>query len=303
MIARSGDRRTLQETSPLAQLFGWELEMLFADWRPWAVWLLIAAVSAVLVIAALMSWSTRGSRRGPIIVAHRGGAAVAPENTLAAARQAIADGFDWIEIDVHESRDGEVLVLHDKDLKRVGKSDLLVWEADAAELQRIDVGSWFSPQFKDERIPTLGQMLDVCRDKIGVIIELKHFGHNQRLEERVAEIVREHGMDDQVMAMSFDADSVRRMKALRPDWQVGWLTKESVADPRTIVADFLGIIHEHASPELIQFAHRRSMPVFVWTVNEPALAEKVLRWHPDMIITDNPVMVRELIDKLASPNR
>jgi glycerophosphoryl diester phosphodiesterase len=277
--------------------------MVGVAWRQSAVWIVVAAVVGVILIAALMSWTARGPKHGPKIVAHRGGAAVAPENTLAAARQAIADGFDWIEIDVHESRDGQVLVIHDKDLQRVGGTELVVWETDAAELQKIDVGSWFSPQFKDERVPTLGQLLDVCQDKIGVIIELKHFGHNQRLEERVAEIVKEHGMDDQVMAMSFDADSVRKLKALRPDWQVGWLTKQPVADPRLIVADFLGIIHEHASPELIKFAHRRFMPVFVWTVNEPDLAATIAGRGADMIITDNPVMVREVLDKLSTANR
>jgi glycerophosphoryl diester phosphodiesterase len=192
-----------------------------------------------------------------------------------------------------------VMVIHDKDLKRIGKLESIVWETDAAELEKIDVGSWFAPKFKDERIPTLGQLLDVCQDKIGVIIELKQFQHGQRLEERVIEIVNEHGMDDQVMAMSFDADIARRMKSLRPNWKVGWLTKEAIADPGKIDADFLGINHEHATAELIKAAHRRKLPVFVWTVNEPALAATIARRGADAIITDNPVMVREVIAELS----
>lgn len=279
--------------------FGSELEMIAAIGRTSAAWSVLAVIFASLIIAALWSWTSR-TPSGPGIIAHRGGAAVAPENTLAAARQAIADGFDWIEIDVHESRDGQVLVIHDKDLKRVGNLERLIWETDAAEVQKVDVGSWFAPKFKDERVPTLDQLLDVCKDKIGVVIELKHFGHNQKLEERVSEIVKEHGMDDQVMAMSFDADTVRRMKSIRPDWRVGWLTKKTVADPRKIDADFLGIIHEHATPELMKMAHRRAMPVFVWTVNEPELAAKVARMGADMIITDNPLMVRGVLNNLSA---
>lgn len=274
--------------------------MMSAVWRLVPVWVVIAVVFGMLIVAALLSWSIRSTRRGPNIIAHRGGAAAAPENTLAAARQAIADGFDWIEIDVHESRDGQVMVIHDKDLKRVGKSDLVVWETDAAELQKVDIGSFFAPQFKDERVPTLGQLLDVCKDKIGVVIELKQFHHGQRLEERVAEIVREHGMEKQVKAMSFDADIVRKLKSLRPDWQVGWLTKDPVADPRLVVADFLGINHENATPDVIKMAHRGAMPVYVWTVNEPDLAATIAGRGADMIITDKPVMVREVLDGLTT---
>jgi glycerophosphoryl diester phosphodiesterase len=287
----------------MVQVFDWELEMLGTVWRPWAVWILIAGVFFVLILAALMSWSGRSMDHRPQIVAHRGGASAAPENTLAAARQAIDDGFDWIEIDVHESRDGQVMVVHDKDLERVGKADLVIWETDAAGLQEVDVGSSFAPKFNAERVPTLGQLLDVCKDKIGVVIELKQYHHGQRLEERVAEIVTKHGMDNQVMAMSFDAGVVRKLKSLRPAWKVGWLTKEPVADPRTVDADFLGVQFENVTPELIKIAHRLNVPVFVWTVNEPKLAAKFAKLGADVIITDNPVLVRESLKNLSAAGR
>jgi glycerophosphoryl diester phosphodiesterase len=264
-----------------------------------AIWSVIAVILVGLAIAAVVGCIRQQSpaSTGPQVAAHRGGAARAPENTLAAARQAIADGCDWLEVDVQESRDGEVLVVHDEDLQRVAGLDLKIWEHDAAELQQVDVGSWFAPQFQDERIPTLGQLLDVCKDKIGVLLELKHRGHAQRLEVRISEIVRQHGMDDQVMAMSFDADSVRRLKALRPDWNVGWITKQPVADPRTIDADFLAIHHEQAAPHVFQIAHHRQMPVFVWTVNDPALAVTLADRGADMILTDNPRIIRDALSK------
>jgi glycerophosphoryl diester phosphodiesterase len=280
---------------------------LFAEWvlvmavivpRAPAFWLVVSVVSGALVLALAVGCTRRAnSSQGLQIAAHRGGAAVAPENTLAAARRAIADGCDWLEVDVQESRDGEVLVVHDEDLQRVSGRDLKIWEHDAAELQQIDVGSWFAPQFKDVRIPTLGQLLDVCRGKIGVLLELKHRGHAQRLEERIAEIVGRHGMEGQVMAMSFDEASVRRMKALRPDWKVGWITREPVADPRTIMADFLAIHHEQAAPHVFQIAHHRQMPVYVWTVNDPALAASLAERGADMLISDNPRTLREALSQ------
>jgi glycerophosphoryl diester phosphodiesterase len=145
-------------------------------------------------------------------------------------------------------------------------------------------------------------MLDVCRGKIGLLIELKHPAPGGRLEQRVANTVRWHQMDDQVMAMSFDADSVRKLKSLRPNWKVGWLTKEPVYDPRTIDADFLGMVQEHASEGIIRNAHRRRMRVFVWTVNDPAVAVELAKRGVDMIITDNPTQIRNALqDGLAEP--
>jgi glycerophosphoryl diester phosphodiesterase len=286
----------------VAELLVSEFEMVSAAFRQSPFWIVVATIFGILVVGALFSWTAHGQRRGLQIAAHRGGAG-APENTLAAARQAIADGFDWIEIDVQESRDGEVLVVHDDDLQRVGRSPLVIRATDAGELQKIDVGSWVSPKFKDERVPTLVRMLEVCKGKIGVLIELKHPDPNGRLEEGVANVVREHGMDDQVMAMSFDADSVRKLKALRPNWKVGWLTKEAVYDPRKVDADFLGIVPEHASQQIIKNAHHRRMLVVVWTVNDPAVAVTLANRGVDMIVTDNPVLIRRALKDRPAATR
>ena len=113
----------------------------------------------------------------------------APENTLAAVEVALAAATDWVEIDVQETADGEVVVLHDSDLKKVAGVDLKIWDATWEDLQEIDVGSFFSPEFSDQRVPKLEEVLALCRGRAGVVIELKYYGHQVRLEERVAEIV------------------------------------------------------------------------------------------------------------------
>ena len=123
------------------------------------------------------------------VVAHRGASGAAPENTLAAVRGAIADGADWIEIDVQETADGEVVVIHDRDLMKLAGVGLDTKDATLAELEQIDVGSWFDPVFAGERVPTLRAVLEEARGKAGVVIELKYYGHQQRLEARVAELV------------------------------------------------------------------------------------------------------------------
>ena len=146
------------------------------------------------------------------ITAHRGGAAKAPENTLAAIQQAIEDQTDWVEIDVQESRDGVVIVAHDSDLKKVSGFDAKIWEATADELRAIDIGSYFGPAFSSERVPTLAEVLDACRGRVRVNIELKYYGHDQNLEQKVVDLVEEHEMVDDVVIMSLNADGVRKFK-------------------------------------------------------------------------------------------
>jgi glycerophosphoryl diester phosphodiesterase len=109
----------------------------------------------------------------PAIIAHRGASGAAPENTLAAFERAIADGADWIELDVQENADGDVVVHHDSDFMKQAGVPLKVWDATAEELSDVDVGSWFAPEFSQERVPTLHDALGLARGKVGVFIELK----------------------------------------------------------------------------------------------------------------------------------
>ena len=97
-----------------------------------------------------------------------------------------------IEIDVQETADGEVVVIHDSDLKKVGGVPLVVGQSTLQQLGYTDIGSWFDLSFSDQRIPTLREVLALCKDRIRVNIELKYYGHEKRLEQSVAELVRQH---------------------------------------------------------------------------------------------------------------
>ena len=115
------------------------------------------------------------------VIAHRGAAAARPENTMAAFERGIEDGADWIEIDVQETADGEVVVFHDSDFMRLAHVDRKIWEVTAAELRDIDLGSWFDPAYAGERAPTLRDVLAAARGRAKVVIELKYYGHDQDL--------------------------------------------------------------------------------------------------------------------------
>src|SRR6185503_9581025 len=108
-----------------------------------------------------------------LIIAHRGASAEAPENTLAAFRLAADQKTDFIELDVQESADGQVLVAHDSDLMKVAQEPTKIWEGDAATLRSIDIGSYKDRRFASERVPTLAEALAVCKGRCRVVVELK----------------------------------------------------------------------------------------------------------------------------------
>ena len=181
----------------------------------------VAAVAAA-GIAPVAFFVNRGQLPA-LIIAHRGASAEAPENTLAAFRLAADQRTDFVELDVQESSDGQVLVLHDSDLMKVGGNATKVWDGDAARLRSVDIGSFKSPQFAAERVPTLAEALDACK------------GHD-------------------CVFMSLDHAMVQRLKTLRPNWRVGVLVAKAVGDLMDLKADFLAVEARSATRRFIRRA-------------------------------------------------
>jgi glycerophosphoryl diester phosphodiesterase len=257
----------------------------------------VAAVAAAGVAPA--AFLVNRGQLPALIIAHRGASAEAPENTLAAFRLAADQRTDFVELDVQESSDGQVLVLHDSDLMKVGGNATRVWDGDAAQLRSVDIGSFKSPQFSAERVPTLAEALDACKGRCKVVVELKSYGHNQRLEERVVEIVEAAGMQDDCVFMSLDHAMVERLKTLRPNWRVGVLVAKAVGDLTDLKADFLAVEARSATRRFIRRAHRAGQEVFIWTVNDPAWIFLGLSRGVDGLITDKPEVARAVIEARA----
>ena len=236
------------------------------------------------------------------ITAHRGAAMHAPENTLAAVEVALEAATDWVEIDVQETADGEVVVLHDSDLKKVAGIDLKIWDATWEDLQEIDIGSFFSPDFSDQRVPKLEEVLALCRGRAGVVIELKYYGHQVRLEERVAEIVDRLGMASDIRVMSLDYDGLKRMKAVRPEWTTGILTSVVMGDLTRMDVDFLAVNSGMANRRFVNSSHRAGKEVFTWTVNDALGMSAMMDVGVDSIITDDPQLARDVLAHRADLN-
>lgn len=268
-----------------------------------------ARARALLGVAALVSCGAayggaalaNAVARGDAVqvIAHRGASGVRPENTLAAFEHAIEAGADWIELDVQETADGAVVVIHDRDFMKLAGVPLRVHEATLTDLADIDIGSRFSPEFADQRTSTLREALELARGRVGVLIELKHYGFAVRLEERVAEVVEDLGMTAEVAIMSLDHASVARMRALRPGWRVGLLAAAAVGDLTRADADFLALRTAIATDALLARARRAGRPVLVWTVNDALSMSGMISRGAAGLITDEPALARQVLAERA----
>jgi glycerophosphoryl diester phosphodiesterase len=233
------------------------------------------------------------------IIGHRGAGGVAPENSRAAIERAISAGAQWVEIDVQETADGEVVVIHDSDLMKIAGVDLKVWDATLEKITAVDIGSSFDQNFHNERVPTLREILDLCKGRVGIIIELKSYGHGQMLEQRVIDLVEASGSVDEVQCMSLKAEIVSRLKTMRPQWRVGLLLSLAVGDVRKIEADFLAVNARFATSQMVQKAHEANKLLYAWTLNDPVSVSKMVGRGVDGVITDYPDMARQVLVERA----
>lgn len=253
--------------------------------------------AALILILAVGYFTARSldAEKQIEIIAHRGASGAAPENTMAAFQQAIVEKADWIELDVQENAEDAVVVAHDSDFMKVARNSLKVWEATSEDLRDLDIGSWYGPEFSDQRVPTLHQVLELAKDKLGVVIELKYYGHNRELESRVVEVVEQTGMESNVKIMSLKLDGVRKAAQLRPGWPCGLLNTASIGDLTRLDLDFLALNSVAATRSMISHAHKRGMKVYVWTINDPIQMSVIMSRGADGIITDEPALARQVM--------
>jgi glycerophosphoryl diester phosphodiesterase len=293
-------------TAPAAQLslptrFHNELEVEGRRFRvSWAT--LIGALAVAVIVASGLAYylmKDTWTDRSVLVFAHRGASASRPENTLASFRRAGEEHADFVELDVQESSDGVVLVAHDRDLMKVARSPLQIWSSSAQQLSEVDIGSYFSTEFKDERVPTLAEVLEVCKGVSRMNIELKDYGKSQHLEDRVVELVEAAEMQKDIITMSLNQRMVENMKRLRPNWTAGLLAAKAIGEPSRLPFDFLAVESRMATRSFIRTAHAAHKPVYVWTVNDPQRMVRMIGLGADGLITDRPALAREVMARYA----
>jgi glycerophosphoryl diester phosphodiesterase len=229
------------------------------------------------------------------VIGHRGAAALRPENTMASVLKAIEDGADWVEIDVQETADDVVVVAHDSDFMKLAGVNLKVWDATMQDVADIDIGSWFGPEYAAERTPTLREVLEAAKGKSKVLIELKYYGHDVDLENRVIGLVEELGMQNDVATMSLKYPAVQKMEKLRPDWRSGVLAATAIGDLSGLEGEFVAVNAGMVTPGLIRKVQDAGKDIYVWTVNDPLQMSRMASMGVDGLITDRPAMANEVL--------
>ncbi len=234
------------------------------------------------------------------VTAHRGSSMDAPENTLSAVRRAIDDGADFAEIDVQQTADGVIVLLHDTDLMRIAGVNKKIWQLTYPEIKSLDAGSWFSPDFKGEHIPTLAETLKLSHDKIKLNIELKFNGHEKQLVESVVKIVRDHQFESQCVITSLNYDGLRKVEKLNPDLKTGFIIAKSIGNMFRVDTDFLSLASSIVTADVIAAARKREKAVHVWTINSPDNMSYFINLGVDNIITDYPAKLVAMINERAA---
>lgn len=236
----------------------------------------------------------------PRIVAHRGGGKLAPENTLAGFRTGLARGFRAVEFDVMLARDGVPVVMHDPFLGRTVNGSGNVYDYDAAELTRMDAGSWFGADFAQETVPLYTEVLAFCKaNGIWMNVELKPApGYEAETGRVVAGLTRalfgpEIAQDDVRLLplfSSFQPAALESARAAAPDIPRGLLLKETIPDWEALARSLSAsaIHHNHMTLDLPTAAaiKRAGFGLFCYTVNDPARARELLAWGVDGFCTD-----------------
>ncbi len=240
------------------------------------------------------------SRQRPLVGAHRGASARAPENTLAAFQAALDDGADLVELDVHLTRDGELAVIHDARTERVTGVGRVVAETDMKTLRRLDAGRHKGPEWAERGIgiPELGDVLALLAGRMLVNVEVKS---GMDALPVLARRIAAYDMADKVVVSSFDPEVVRAAGTMEPRVLTGLLLDHAEPDPikatQEVGAALLHMTHRYISPVLVGRAHERGIGALAWTVNDPTEMRRLAALDVDAILSDDPRLLRQTLER------
>jgi glycerophosphoryl diester phosphodiesterase len=245
----------------------------------------------------------------PLIIAHRGSSAIAPENTMAAFKQAIKDGADGIEFDVRLAHDGVPVVIHDATLQRTAGFSGRVSRYSSHDLNKIDVGSWFNQkhpskarkEFSAETVPTLSGLLDLMRDNKGLIyLEIKCSKNTcDPLVKAVAEMIGRSDLLPRIIVKSFHLDALVKFRRIMPEARIAVLFAPKfmhLIKPRNrlvtkaleLQANEISLHYSLATPNAVREAADYGFPVTIWTADHTAWVKRAENLGIHAIVTNNP---------------
>lgn len=232
------------------------------------------------------------------VTAHRGASGYAPENTIASMKEAINMKADFAELDVQETADGEIVLFHDKSMKRLAGVDKEIWQLNINEIQKLEVGSWFNGKFNGEPIPKFEDVIDSINGKIKLNIELKTNGHDKQLAERTLYIVNKKNFGKNCFFTSFSYSQIKKIKELDGSIKTGLIFKTMPDSIDVFNSDFeiLSVHFSLVDREFVEKAKSHGKEVHVWTVNEEEEMKRLVDLEVNSLITNYPDKARRIID-------
>lgn len=237
-----------------------------------------------------------------MIIGHKGAAGYAPENTLASLKKAVEMGLKFIEIDVQFTKDQEIIVMHDYTLERTTNGKGMVKSHTLSEIKELSAGLWYNEAYKDEKVPTLEEVLRFLPKDTMLNIEIKNIARERNgIEEKILEIIKRFDIEDQILISSFDHLSLKKVRTLNSSIKIGLLLYAYLIDPFRYIEES-GIkpfsVHpaiEYLDLEFADEAKKRGYKVFPYTVNsveEYAFCmylgvEGVFSDYPDLAMKEN----------------
>ena len=241
------------------------------------------------------SWNVvPGSLAFPLIIAHRGDCSAAPENTMEAFRGAVEVGADGFEFDVRLTKDGEVVVMHDRRVDRTTTGKGPVGTFTLAELRKLDAGSWFSPRFQSARVPTLAEVFEEISPSVLVNVELKVKGYGVKpLVSRVVDMIRRYDRFESTMVASFNPMALLAVRLIESRIKRGYIWCQQhplpirqrwlspLANPYWMDPDL-----KTFTPKLLDRFHRQGKPVLAWDVDAGTDLQPLAKMGLDALVTD-----------------
>ncbi len=237
-----------------------------------------------------------------LIVGHRGALGLAPENTMASFQKGLETGCDLVETDIHLSRDGALVLMHDPEVSRTTNGKGRIRDMTLGEISRLDAGSWFDERFRGEPVPVLGDLLDWAKKRIPVVIEIKGDPRPSRgIEAALLAELRKHGLVSEVMVIGFHHDSLKRIKEMEPAITTGLTYSCRLADTvgaaRATAARSIRPHWSYWDAELVEECHRAGLTAHAWVANDEERTRYLVDMGIDSLGVDFPDRVRPYLDR------
>lgn len=240
----------------------------------------------------------------PKVIGHRGAKAYAPENTLASIHTAADMGIEWVELDVKLTRDGEPIIMHDETLERTTNGIGNVADMKLEDIRELDAGSWYAESFAGEKIPTLEDALDVILSRgLGLNLEIKPCpGREVETAENALDVLTRIWPDESAppLISSFQLVSLETALDMIPSYPRGMLMDEHQDNWQEMMeyleASTLNIDGRKLTQELMDDYLECRKPILCYTINDPILAKRLIQWGVDGVFSDNPDVIREMIE-------